>query len=69
MYLGPEHKTWRCPDCGYTISNRDKRTGVFWFCDECEAYMNVQPGFTTKNKEWKCTACGHINGTTQNDIE
>ena len=68
MYLGASGRKWKCPDCGYTISQKEKRSGVFWFCDNCETYLNVQTGFTIKNKIWKCTECGHINDVTKANI-
>jgi len=68
MYMGSSGRAWKCPDCGYTVSKKEKRTGVFWFCDDCEAYLNVQPGFTTVNKTWTCRACGHVNVVTKDNI-
>lgn len=68
MYLGPEKQAWRCPDCGYIWPEKERKHGVLWFCDDCETYLNIQPGFTTKNKTWKCTECGHINSVTKKDI-
>ena len=59
---------WLCPSCGYSISRINKRFGVFWFCDDCDTYLNIQQGFTTNNKTWKCTECGHENGVTKKDI-
>ena len=32
-----------------------------WYCDECDASLNDQPGFTTQYGEWKCTKCGCVN--------
>jgi len=68
MYLGPERKKWKCPDCGLVISAKEKKKGVFWFCDDCEAFLNVQPGFTTENGVWKCTECGYVSGVTEDNI-
>ena len=68
MYLGPSGQMWRCPDCGYMLSEEERRTSMFWFCDECEAYLNVQPGFTTSNKVWRCTECGQLNDVTEEHI-
>ena len=68
MLLGTSRKMWKCIDCGYQISAFKKLFGVFWFCDECESYMNVQEGFTTKKKKWKCTECGYENSVTRKDI-
>ena len=68
MYLGLEKRAWLCPDCGYSVSRLKKMTGVFWFCDDCEAFLNVQDGFTTKDKVWKCTECGCLSGVSRRDI-
>lgn len=68
MMLGPEGKMWLCADCGYKILDRDMQDGVFWICDECDAFLNIQPGFTDKNNEWICVDCGHKNSITGNDI-
>ena len=29
---------------------------VDWYCDRCNAYLNVQPGFDDHHYVWKCTA-------------
>ena len=69
MYLGPSGRKWKCPDCGYVLPRFDRDPfSVFWFCDECEAYLNVQPEFTTKSGIWKCTECGHQNNVTKGNI-
>ena len=68
MYLGASGHKWKCPDCGYTMTKRGLRTGVLWFCDECGTFLNVQPGFTTKNKTWKCACCGSENDVTKDNI-
>lgn len=68
MYLGPSGRMWKCPDCGYTISKWKKNMGIFWFCDDCEAFLNVQEGFTTKHKSWKCTECGYVSDVSRSNI-
>lgn len=68
MYCLSFGRAWKCPDCGHQISRLEKMTGVFWFCDDCETYLNVQPGFTTKDKAWKCTECGSVNDVTKHNI-
>ena len=68
MYWGVSGRKWKCPDCGYSITGKEKLFGVFWFCDKCEAFLNVQQNFTTKDKTWKCTECGHVNDVTNNNI-
>lgn len=39
-----------------------------WHCDECDAYLNDQPGFTTVTGEWICTECGAVNDVTEDNI-
>lgn len=68
MYLGPEGRKWKCPDCGYTISDHLKETTVFWFCDSCDAYMNIQDGFTDRTGKWTCTECKFENDVTKENI-
>ena len=38
-----------------------------WFCDKCNAYLNVQPGFTVEDGVWRCTECGALNSVTSSD--
>lgn len=42
--------------------------GCDWYCDECDDYLNDQPGFTTVFGTWTCTACGAINDVTEDNI-
>ena len=68
MYLGSQKRMWKCPDCGYRISNWNRLFGIFWFCDECETFMNIQTGFNTRGGKWKCTECGYVNDVTKKNI-
>lgn len=34
---------------------------VEWYCDQCNAHLNEQPGFDDHLPEWRCTKCGFIN--------
>ena len=67
-YLGAEGKVWKCPDCGYSISVKDKKKDVFWFCDDCGTFLNVQKGFTTQTGRWICTECRYENDVTEENI-
>lgn len=42
--------------------------GVAWYCDACGELLNRQVGFTDVPGWWRCTNCGYINGTTENEI-
>lgn len=34
---------------------------VKWFCDECDAELDRQPGFSDSCFSWTCTNCGCVN--------
>ena len=38
-----------------------------WQCDDCEACLNDQPGFTTIAGTWTCTECGCLNDVSENN--
>lgn len=39
-----------------------------WYCDECNAYLNIQSGFTTNCGTWSCQNCGEVNYINESDI-
>ena len=41
--------------------------GCDWYCDNCGANMNVQPGFTAGGT-WTCTVCGYENDVSTDNI-
>ena len=62
MSLEKKEDIWQCKNCAYSISNKEVRDGVvFWYCDKCEAFLNIQKGFSTNKEIWVCTDCGHEN--------
>jgi len=42
---------------------------VFWFCDECETYLNNQEGFDCNASKHICRNCGYENDTTFDNIK
>ena len=68
MFLGAEGKVWKCPDCGYRMTAEEKETAVFWFCDDCDTFLNIQEGFSTDSETWTCTECGYENNVTEENI-
>ena len=38
-----------------------KKKQIYMFCDECDAYLNTQPGFNFGLKKFACERCGHVN--------
>lgn len=41
---------------------------VDWFCDNCGAYLNYQPGFDDHHYIWKCTQCGFKSSISSANI-
>lgn len=70
MVLDKESEHWKCNTCNYTISDDTiKKDEVFWFCNKCEAFMNIQPAFTTDEGHWICSECGFDNDVTPTNID
>lgn len=69
MVYNKKTKMWNCIDCHYQLSQKDLRKGyVFWFCDECDAYLNVQEGFEKAKDRFVCKTCGFENDITKDNI-
>ena len=60
--------TWKCNRCDYSISDIELNSTVFWFCDGCGKFMNIQRGFSTYKPEWTCLECGCKNLLTADNI-
>lgn len=70
MVINKKSTLWQCEDCGYQLSADEfKDDYVFWFCDECDAYLNIQEGFDRTATKHICTKCGYENDTTFNNIK
>lgn len=68
MFFGPSGKKWKCPDCGYVLTDKELKKGVLWFCDNCETFLNTQKGFSATKGKWKCAACGYDNDVSKKSI-
>jgi len=69
MHLVGKEK-WICDDCGYHFTQTELKAGmIFWWCDGCGKYMNVQDGFTENDLEWACTDCGFVNDVTDDNVQ
>lgn len=70
MKINKKSTFWICKDCGYKLSADDFEDDyVFWFCDECNTYLNNQEGFNRHAKKHVCQKCGYANDTTFNNIK
>lgn len=61
---------WTCENCDYELSvDEFEDDYVFWFCDECGAYLNDQDGFDRNASKHICQNCGYENDTTLDNIK
>lgn len=67
MILGPEGNLWCCHDCNYHLKESTRQNITFWFCDNCDTYLNVQSGFTEVTGHWKCQLCGFDNDVSDDN--
>lgn len=70
MTFNKKRLLWTCEDCGYHFSeNYYLDDCIFWFCDECESYLNKQEGFDKKSVKHICQDCGYENDTTFDNVK
>lgn len=70
MTFNKKTSLWTCEECGYHFSEEYFLDDcVFWFCDECETYLNSQEGFDTHSPKHICRNCGYENDTTFDNIK
>ena len=70
MNINKNSTMWICEKCGYKLSEDEFEDNyVFWFCDECESYLNIQEGFDRKSKKHICKKCGYENDTSFSNIK
>ena len=70
MTINKKSTMWACESCGYKLSADEFEDDyVFWFCDECDAYLNIQDGFNRNAKKHTCTKCGYESDTTFDNIK
>lgn len=70
MSLNKNSTVWTCEHCGYQLSADEFEDDyVFWFCDECNSYLNNQEGFNQKAGRHICEKCGYKNDTTFDNIK
>lgn len=68
LVLNKRQTKWQCLNCGYNISPQRLEEEVFWFCDSCDAFLNVQPGFSEEAGRWKCKHCGYENDVSEDNV-
>ena len=69
MKFDKNFSKWKC-NCGYHFREKEfLDDGVFWFCDECESFLNNQEGFDSHSSKHICRNCGYENDTTLDSIK
>ena len=70
MTINKASTMWTCEECGYKLSADEFEDDyVFWFCDECNAYLNNQDGFDCHAAKHICQNCGYENDTTLENVK
>lgn len=70
MSINKKSTVWTCEDCGYQLSADEFEDDyIFWFCDECNSYLNNQDGFEQKAKKHICRKCGYENDITFDNVK
>jgi len=70
MTINKASTMWTCEECGYKLSaNEFEDNYVFWFCDECNAYLNNQDGINRHAAKHICQNCGYENDTALENIK
>lgn len=70
MTINKKSTLWTCEDCGYKLSADEFEDDyVFWFCDECDSYLNNQEGFDRDTARHICKKCGYENDTTLDNVK
>lgn len=70
MIINNKSTLWTCKKCGYKLStDQFEDDYVFWFCDKCDSYLNIQEGFKIDSPNHICTNCGYENDISVNSIE
>ena len=70
MTIDKQFTEWTCVDCGYKLSaDAYEDNYVFWYCDECHAYLNNQEGFDCNESKHICRNCGYENDISVEHIK
>ena len=70
LIINKKSTLWTCEECGYKLAVKEFEDDyVFWFCDECESYLNIQDGFKRNAKKHLCKKCGYENDTTFDNLK
>lgn len=54
--------------CEIEPGSQDRLGNINWWCDQCDALLNEQPGFSDRYKRWTCRNCGYVNEISEDNI-
>ena len=61
---------WKCKKCRYGFSEKFLLTkSNFWYCDNCEAFLNRQKNFDRQRIKNICSVCGYENVTSKKTVK
>ena len=70
MRVDRKQRVWRCKNCGYIFPIKQSGSEcVFWFCGNCDAYLNIQDNFDENAVEHTCSTCGYENSLEKENIK
>ena len=70
LFFSKHTKSWICNNCYYELPEAEFLDDfIFWFCDGCETYLNIQKSFDKKSKKHICERCGFNNDTTFSNVK
>ncbi len=70
LFYNIDTQCYVCENCSYAISEKSLLDEcIYWFCDKCKSFMNVQEGFDIKTGVWNCKRCGLENDVSEKNIK
>ena len=68
-YGGRAYRAWSYIMWGVEVIGKlSKFPNVDWYCDACDAFLNLQAGFTDQEGSWTCAECGFENTIAESEI-
>ncbi|MEG2006221.1 MAG: Sec23/Sec24 zinc finger-containing protein [Raoultibacter sp.] len=62
-------QAWVCVNADFILPEDEFLNGyVFWFCDQCESFLNIQSGFDASRESWVCHECGYENDISSGNL-
>ena len=70
MSFNKSVEAWECRNCGHQFLSKDfAKNQVYWFCEECNCYLNQQTGFDYNESKHICQNCGYENDISLDTVK